>query len=127
MDNSRTQVVEVNTTNESGVGIASVEKTPFEIKLNQTYPDGGYDYFPIALDAKGDILPYGSDSNVNIFAIQDSDISTIYVYICDYDEYMDELKGYYYSDDYEQKKADKSFKELLDERAVYKTEVTFEK
>ena len=101
MDNSRTQVVEVNTTNESGVGIASVEKTPFEIKLNQTYPDGGYDYFPIALDAKGDILPYG--------------------------EYMDELKGYYYSDDYEQKKADKSFKELLDERAVYKTEVTFEK
>ena len=41
-------------------------------------------------------------------------------------EYMDDIKGYYYSDDYEQKKAEKSYKELLDERAVYSTEVHFE-
>lgn len=127
IDNSRTQVVEINTINEDGVGIASVEKTPFEIRLNETYPDGGYDYFPVALDARGEILPYGSDGNVNIFAIQDRDVSTIYVYICNYDEYMDEIKGYYYSEDYKQKKAEKSFKQLLDERAVYSTEVTFEK
>lgn len=126
VDNTRTQVQEVNTTNEKGVGIASVEKTPFEIKLNEIYPDSGVDYFPVALDANGEILPYGIESSVNMYAIQDRDVSKIYVYICNWDEYMDEIKGYYYSDDYEQKKAEKSFKELLDERAVYKTEVNFE-
>ena len=126
VDNSKTQVQEVNTTNENGVGIASVEKTPFEVKLNEIYPDGGYDYFPVALDANGELLTTGMEGSVNILAIQDRDVSTVYIYICDYDEYMDEIKGYYYSDDYEQKKAEKSYKELLDERAVYATEVHFE-
>lgn len=108
------------------MGIASVEKTPFELKLNEVYPDEGYDYFPVALDANGELLTTGMEGSVNILAIQDRDVSTVYVYICDYDEYMDEIKGYYYSDDYEQKKAEKSYKELLDERAVYATEVHFE-
>lgn len=126
MDSSRTQIKEVGTTNEDGVGIASVEKTPFELRLNEIYPDEGYDYFPVALDAKGEILPSGLACNVNVYAIHDRDVSTVYVYICDYDEYMDELKGYYYSDDYEEKKAEKSFQELLEERAVYQTEVQFD-
>ena len=39
----------------------------------------------------------------NTYAIQDRDISTVYIYLCDYYEYMDELKGYYWSDDYEEK------------------------
>lgn len=127
MDKSKTQVINVNTTNEDGVGITTIEKTPFEIKINESYPYNiSYDYFLVVLDANGEILPYGSDANVNIYAIQDRDISTVYVYICDYDEYMDEIKGYYYSEDYEQKKIEKSYKQLLDERAVYSAEVTIE-
>ena len=56
------------------------------------------------LDANGDIMPYGGVSNSNnTYAIQDRDISTVYIYLCDYYEYMDELKGYYWSDDYEEK------------------------
>ena len=44
------------------------------------------------LDANGDIMPYGGVSNSNnTYAIQDRDISTVYIYLCDYYEYMDEL------------------------------------
>ena len=39
---------------------------------------------------------------------------------------MDELKGYYWSDDYEEKAKTKTFKQLLDERAVAGTEVHFD-
>lgn len=125
-DETKTQVATVNTTNEMGVGIESVEKTPFEIKLNEIYPDSGENYFPVALDADGEVLPFGMMSSANVFAIQDRDISTVYVYICDWNEYMDEIKGYYYSDDYEENKKEKTYKELLDERAVYSTEVHFQ-
>ena len=77
------------------------------------------------MDADGDILDYGSSSNTNTFAIQDRDVSRIDVYICDYVEYMDELKGYYWSEDYESRKKEKTFKQLLDERALYHKEVVF--
>ena len=66
-----------------------------------------------------------SNSN-NTYAIQDRDISTVYIYLCDYYEYMDELKGYYWSDDYEEKAKTKTFKQLLDERAVASAEVHFD-
>lgn len=67
------------------------------------------------LDANGDIMPYGGVSNSNnTYAIQDRDISTVYIYLCDYYEYMDELKGYYWSDDYEEKAKTRTFKQLLD-------------
>ena len=44
----------------------------------------------------------------------------------DYYEYMDELKGYYWSDDYEEKAKTKTFKQLLDEPVVAGTEVHFD-
>ena len=74
------------------------------------------------------IMPYGGVSNSNnTYAIQDRDVSTVYIYLCDYYEYMDELKGYYWSDDYEEKAKTKTFKQLLDERAVASAEVHFDK
>lgn len=79
------------------------------------------------VDENGDIMPYGGVSNSNnTYAIQDRDISTVYIYLCDYYEYMDELKGYYWSDDYEEKAKTRTFKQLLDERAVAGTEVHFD-
>lgn len=62
-------------------------------------------YVAVMLDANGDILPDGgvANGNAGTYAIQDRDISTVYIYLCDYYEYMDELKGYYWSDDYEEK------------------------
>ena len=54
------------------------------------------------------------------------DASKVDIYICDYIEYMDELKGYWWSTDYKEKAKEKTFKQLLDERCLYHKEVTFE-
>lgn len=124
MDRTRTVTKEINMLDEDGNGIVSVARTPFELIVDVRDPE--LKYFPVALDADGEPMPYGKfGSSVNVMAIQDRDVSTIYLYLCEEYEYLDELKGYYYSDDYEIKKKTKSFKEYLDERAVLKTEVSF--
>lgn len=126
-----TIVKEINDIDENGLGVVSVTKTPFEITVETQTPDisqspSGAGYFEVALDADGEIMPYGSDGRTNVWAVHDRDISTIDIYLCDYIEYMDELKVYYWSDTYETDKETKTFKQLLDERALYHTEVTFE-
>lgn len=120
VDHSRTQTVEVGTTNDEGAGIASVTKTPFEMSMKMILPSDAADYIGVILDADGNRMPYGSDGNIEVYAIQDRDVSKVDVYICDYVEYMDELKGYAVED------RDKTFKEVLDERAVYHTSVQFD-
>lgn len=117
---------DVNVVDENGDGVLSITKTPFEITMKMQDPETKY--VAVMLDANGDILPDGgvANGNAGTYAIQDRDISTVYIYLCDYYEYMDELKGYYWSDDYEEKAKTKTFKQLLDERAVAGTEVHFD-
>ena len=94
---------DVNVVDENGDGVLSITKTPFEITMKMQDPETKY--VAVMLDANGDIMPYGgvANSNADTYAIQDRDVSTVYIYLCDYYEYMDELKGYYWSDDYEEK------------------------
>ena len=117
---------DVNVVDENGDGVLSITKTPFEITMKMQDPETKY--VAVMLDANGDIMPYGgvANSNANTYAIQDRDVSTVYIYLCDYYEYMDELKGYYWSDNYEEKAKTRTFKQLLDERAVAGTEVHFD-
>ena len=117
---------DVNVVDENGDGVLSITKTPFEITMKMQDPETKY--FAVMLDANGDIMPYGgvANSNADTYAIQDRDVSTVYIYLCDYYEYMDELKGYYWSDNYEEKAKTRTFKQLLDERAVAGTEVHFD-
>ena len=78
-----------------------------------------FKYFAVVLDADGNLLSAnGTSGSAYTVAVQDSDVSSISVYLCDYDEYMDELKGYYFSADYQEKAKTKTFKQLLDEHAV---------
>lgn len=117
---------DVNVVDENGDGVLSITKTPFEITMKMQDPETKY--VAVMLDANGDILPDGgvANGNADTYAIQDRDVSTVYIYLCDYYEYMDELKGYYWSDNYEEKAKTKTFKQLLDERAVAGTEVHFD-
>lgn len=117
---------DVNVVDENGDGVLSITKTPFEITMKMQDPETKY--VAVMLDANGDILPDGgvANGNADTYAIQDRDVSTVYIYLCDYYEYMDELKGYYWSDNYEEKAKTKTFKQLLDERAVASTEVHFD-
>lgn len=123
-DTAKTVKKELNLLDEKGNGIISITKTPFEIYVEDSDPE--CKYFPVVLDAKGDLMDCGKfGGNVNVLAISDRDVSKVYVYLCDYMEYMDELKGYYWSDDYEENKKTKTFKQLLDERSLLHTEVVF--
>ena len=100
---------DVNVVDENGDGVLSITKTPFEITMKMQDPETKY--VAVMLDANGDILPDGgvANGNAGTYAIQDRDISTVYIYLCDYYEYMDELKGYYWSDDYEEKAKSRTF------------------
>lgn len=123
-DNTKTVTKELSLTDENGAGVLSVTKTPFEISLDINDPETRY--AAVVLDAEGNPLsPGGFSGTEGEYAIGEHDVSTIYVYVCDALEYMDELKGYYWSDTYEEQKKTKTFKELLDERAIYHQEVKY--
>ena len=119
-DDSRVQTVEINETNEQGIGLESVTATPFEISVKELYTEEAdpADYYAVLLDADGKMIRMAEmGGNSEALPIYGHDISTVTVYICDYVEYMDELKG----------KADQpGFKDLMEERALYKKEVYFE-
>lgn len=112
------RVIEVNRTNEAGIGIRSIELSSVEMTLNTIE---GADTIAVALDADGNQIENGS-SNMYELAIAGHDISSVYIYICDWDEYMDEIKGYRIPGNH----PDKSFQEVLEERALFKTVVETE-
>lgn len=122
-DDSQTIVKEIYDVDENNIGLETVTKTPFEIVVD----DSGYvDGFTVVLDADGNPLNVGNTGgSTNILAIKGRDVSKIDVFICDYTEYMDEIKGYPLGDDYEERKRTKTYKQLLEERALYHREIVF--
>ena len=118
MDKESAHVVTVDEMNGTGAGLYQVVKTKFEItveeKCSKERAESGV--FLVVLDAQGKVLPYGSSSFADTYAINGRDVSKVYVYVCDYVEYMDEIKGF-------REKAD--FQQILEERALYWKEVVF--
>lgn len=113
-EDSASRVIEVNQTNEAGIGVRSIELSAVEMTLNTTE---GEDIIAVALDANGNKIEGGYSSNT--LAIAGHDISKVYIYICDYDAYMDEIKRYGIPGN----DLDRSFQEVLEERALFKTVV----
>lgn len=127
IDMSKTQVIEINETNENGIGIAKVEKTPYEITADEIFPskEVAYDCVLAICDNNGDLLDFQGDY-ADTYQVYGRDTSSVSIFICDYLRYMDELKGYYYSEDYEEKKKTKTFAEYLEENCLYSTTVQLE-
>lgn len=128
VDTSQTVTLELNDTNDAGIGLKSVIKTPYELTVNELYEEGSdSDTFMVALDANGNKLPYNdSNSSCNNFAIQDRDISTVDIYILDYTQYMDELKGPDYYNNNENKPEEEKWSTLLDANAMYHKTINFQ-
>ena len=70
--------------------------------------------FLTVLDADGRVLPYGSSQFCDTYAINDRDVSKVFVYVCDYIEYMDEIKGH---------RNDADYQRILEQRSLYWKEV----
>ena len=128
VDDSQTEVLELNDTNDAGIGLKSVIRTPYELTVNELYKEGSNsDCFMVALDANGNTLPYNeSTGNCNNFAIQDRDISTVDIYILDYIQYMDELKGPDNYNNNENKPEGQKWSNLLDRYAKYHKTLHFD-
>ena len=125
VDHSETISVKANQEGNCDIGEIEVTKTPFELALYYDYNKAA-DYFVAVLDADGELMGFGHQGgSTDEHPITGHDVSEVTVYVCDYMEYMDELKGYYYSSDYEEKAKEKTFKQLLDERCVYSEKVSF--
>lgn len=118
MDKEGAQVVTVDEMNETGAGLYQVAKTRFEItveeKCSAERAESGV--FLVVLDADGKLLPNGGSVYADTYAINGRDVSKVYVYVCDFAEYMDDIKGH---------RGDADFKEILEERALYGKEVVF--
>ena len=128
VDDSQTEVLELNDTNDAGIGLKTVIRTPYELTVNELYEDGSdSDCFMVALDANGNKLPYNdSAGNCNNFTIQDRDISTVDIYILDYTQYMDELKGPDNYNNNENKPEGQKWSDLLDQYAKYHKTLHFD-
>ncbi len=112
---SASRVIEVNQTNEAGIGVRSIELSAVEMTLNTTE---GEDIIAVALDANGNKIESSGYSS-SALAIAGHDISRVYIYICDYNAYMNEIKGYGIPGN----DLGRSFQEVLEERALFKTVV----
>ena len=120
--------MEVNEVNDDGIGLEKVVKTRYELRVypkDKSETDGKY-YFAEVFDANGERMDYAGDIT-DCRQTYGYDTSKVNIYLCDEDEYMNELKGYYFSEDYEEKKKTKTYEEYIAEHAVYHKEITFDK
>lgn len=122
VDNSLTETLTLHDTNENGIGLESVVKSPYEITVNPLYQEGSNsDCFIVVLDADGNMMTCNTYSSTNNYAIQDMDVSSIDVYLVDYLQYMNELKVQYFNENLDTTQ----WKALLDKNAKYHKTVNF--
>lgn len=111
-------VIEINEVNELGVGVESVKISPLELivyPINKN-PKEELLTFEVVLDADGERLDDGNHDGIGeerVFAIDGRDISTITIYSCEWDTYMN-IKGLALEED------GTLFQNALEENALYK-------
>lgn len=109
------RVIEVNQINEAGIGVRSIELSSVEMTLDMAV--SGLSSV-VVLDADGNKIDRGS-SNEWELAVAGHDISRVYIYICDWYEYRNEIRRYSVPGN----DLGRSFQEVLEERALFKTVV----
>ena len=117
VDKAGEQVVTVDEMNDTGAGLYQVVKTKFEITVEKKCSEERLQsgVFLIVLDAEGKELQMGSSTYMT-YAVNGRDVSKIYVYICDYTEYVNDIMEY---------KNDADFQQILENRALYGKEIVF--
>ncbi len=97
----------------SGISYITVSKTPFELELD--YDDPYANYIVVALDKDGKHME--AEDELSMLPVKGHDVSEITLYVCDYYDYMDEIKGLQLEGD--------GAKDILDEKALWSGVVEF--
>ncbi len=94
MNQSSTQTKELMQTNDDGIGIANVIKTPYEIMAELILPKHAdpFDYIIAITDADGKLLD-SQGENAEVYSVYNRNTDTVHIYVVDYDTFMDECKG----------------------------------
>lgn len=113
------RIIAINEVDEKGVGIESIELSAVEMTLNSV---NGTDELLVTMvfDADGEEIRLAPNMDGEVYAITGHDISTLYIYLCDFNESSDMRSVY------ERPENDKSFQELIEECAVFCTVVDVE-
>lgn len=99
LNDTGSKTITINDISETGVGMKEIAVTPFEIRLD--YEEGGLDCIPIVLDAEGKEMESAGDS-VSVIPVADHDISSITVYLCEFEQWKGEIISHRETGDYQQ-------------------------
>lgn len=110
------RLIELNEVNEDGIGIESIELSSVEMTVNESMPHNGQiATWIIAFDAEGREMSL-TDSG-NVYAVSGHDVSTIYLYICEFGQWADKAA------EYENSGKQQSYQQVIEECALMKVVV----
>lgn len=112
MSDKDVRTIHVDEVNEQGIGVEKIELSPVELTIHINEPANRLTYAAV-LDKDGRMLTECS-GNAYELATVGHDVSTVTIYVCDYDEYMDEIKADGVRDDPEK------YQSALEQRALFK-------
>ena len=119
VDHTDVVTQKVNQARQCDIGEITVIKTPFDISLEYDHVKAS-DYLITALDADGNPMlgaVNGCDTLDNL-PVSYHDVSEMTIYVFDYYEYMDEIKGY-------RPTKEKGYQKMYEEKAVYYETISF--
>ncbi|MGN0482959.1 MAG: DUF4179 domain-containing protein [Lachnospiraceae bacterium] len=119
-DPSIEQTIEVNEQNEEGYGIAWVKKNPYELSAKVLQPSDSNTTL-IWCDANGALMQNVQSPTDTVVQTQNHDVSKVYVFVCDYDTYLEEKEAYAKSRDAE------TYAEFMSQHCKYQKVIDFTK
>lgn len=88
------RTIEVNQYDSDGIGVESIEISSMEMSVNTVIP-GEISLYTAVFDADGKEMEYTNSSNVGSTRLIDGhDISTVSIYLCNLDEYLELAEEY---------------------------------
>lgn len=88
------RTIEVNQYDSDGIGVESIEISSMEMSVNTVIPEE-VSLYTAVFDADGKEMEYTNSSNVGSTRLIDGhDISTVSIYLCDLDEYLELAEQY---------------------------------
>ena len=104
---------------DSGFDELTATLTPFELVLSYDH-DAAMDYVVVAVDANGAYMP--GETDMDTILVQGFDTSSVTIYVCDYDDFMDNFKGQLLDNG---EPSSKDCRDILESHALFSKTIAF--